>query len=87
MAILAMGVDGVGAYMIIASPDKEAIGTSQENGDQNVTGKWMDIHGVGVFTAEKHNSLYLATHNGLFKKENGNSSGWVKSLSQNSIEI
>jgi len=54
--------------MTTASPNKEAIGTSQESGNQNVTGKWMDIHGVGVFTAGKDNSLYLATHNGLFKK-------------------
>ena len=63
MAILAVGVVRVGAYMTTASPNKEAIGTSQESGNQNVTGKWMDIHGVGVFTAGKDNSLYVATHN------------------------
>ncbi len=79
MAILAIGVVGVGAYMTTASSNKDAIGTGQENSDQNATEKWMDIHGVGVFTAGKDNSLYLATHNGLFKKENGNSSsGWVE---------
>ncbi len=80
MAILAMGAVGVGAYITTASsPNKEAVGTGQESGNQNVTGKWMDVHGVGVFTAGKDNSLYLATHNGLFKKENGNSSsGWVE---------
>ncbi|MEJ7642234.1 MAG: hypothetical protein WKF36_08585, partial [Candidatus Nitrosocosmicus sp.] len=38
----------------------------------------MDIHGVGVFTAGKDHSLYLATPNGLFKKGNGNLSGWLK---------
>ncbi len=76
--ILAIGVVGVGVYMTTASSNKEVIGTGQENGNQNVTGKWMDIHGVGVFTTGKDNSLYLATHNGLFKKDNGNSSGWVK---------
>ncbi len=78
MAILAMGV-GIGAYMATASSSNDAVGTSQENGDQNATGKWMDIHGVGVFTTGEDNSLYLATHNGLFKKENGNSSSsWVE---------
>jgi FlaG/FlaF family flagellin (archaellin) len=78
MAILAMGV-GIGGYMTAASSSNDAVGTSQENGSQNATGKWMDIHGVGVFTTEKDNSLYIATHNGLLKRENGNSSsGWVE---------
>lgn len=79
IAILAMGV-GIGGYMATASfSSNDAVGAGQENDNQNTTGKWMDIHGVGVFTAGNHSSLYLATHNGLFKKENGNSpSGWVE---------
>ncbi len=77
IAILAMGM-GIGGYMTTASSSNDAVGTGQENGYQNVTGKWMDIHGVGVFTTGNDSSLYLATHNGLFKKENGNSSSWVE---------
>ena len=72
-----MGV-GIGGYMTTASSNKDAVGTGQENGNQNTTGKWMDVHGVGVFTTGNDSPLYLATHNGLFKKENGSSSGgWV----------
>ena len=44
----------------------------------NILGDWHDIHGVGLFNAEgsNDNSVYLATHNGLYnKKEN---SSWVK---------
>ncbi|MBS3922648.1 MAG: hypothetical protein KGZ37_05805 [Nitrosarchaeum sp.] len=32
-------------------------------------GSWMDIHGVGMFLSGTDDTLYLATHNGLFKKE------------------
>ena len=79
IAILAMGV-GIGGYMTAASfSSNDAIGTNQENGNPTVTGKWTDVHGVGVFTTGNDSSLYLATHNGLFKKENGNSSsGWIE---------
>ncbi len=50
---------------------------------QNLTGNWMDIHGLGIYPSEEGNdddSLYLATHNGLFKKDNGNTSTfrWVE---------
>ena len=51
---------------------------------QNLTGNWMDIHGLGVYPSEEGNDdgpLYLATHNGLFKKDKGNNSstsGWVE---------
>ena len=31
-------------------------------------GPWMDIHGVGMFLSGTDDTLYLATHNGLFKK-------------------
>ena len=47
----------------------------------NLLGDWHDIHGVGLFNTEGRsndngNSIYLATHNGLYNK-NQNSS-WVK---------
>nr|MBA3750593.1 hypothetical protein [Nitrosopumilus sp.] len=47
--------------------------------NQNITENWMDIHGIGMFPiGEDDGSLYLATHDGLFKKNKGNnSSGWV----------
>ncbi len=70
---------GIGGYMTTASSSNDTVRTSQETGNQNVTGKWMDVHEVGVFTTGNDNSLYLATHNGLFKKDSGNSSsGWVE---------
>ncbi len=77
MVILAISV-GVGGYTTTSSSSKEAIGTGQENGSKNVTGKWMDIHGVGLLTTGKDNAIYLSTHNGLFKKDNGSLSGWVE---------
>lgn len=52
---------------------------------QNLAGNWMDVHGTRLYTSEKSNdnSLYLATHHGLYKKNIGyNSSsstaGWVE---------
>lgn len=37
---------------------------------QNLAGNWMDVHGIRLYTSEKSNdnSLYLATHHGLYKK-------------------
>ncbi|MGD9673886.1 MAG: hypothetical protein AB7U98_10470 [Candidatus Nitrosocosmicus sp.] len=49
---------------------------------QNLTGNWMDVHGVGLYSSDlsdNNTSLYLATHNGLFKKDTGNpTSGWAE---------
>jgi len=47
----------------------------------NLLGAWHDIHGVGLFTTEgrnndEDNSIYLATHNGLYNKKQNSS--WVK---------
>jgi hypothetical protein len=47
----------------------------------NLLGDWHDIHGVGLFTTEgsnndEDNSIYLATHNGLYNKKQNSS--WVK---------
>jgi len=50
--------------------------SSQDNTSDprsNLLGSWMDIHGVGMFLSGTDDTLYLATHNGLFKKE---SDGW-----------
>lgn len=65
--------------------------SASENNDndisssQNLTGNWMDVHGVGIYPTEigdNFNSLYLATHNGLFKKDIRNNSSdksvWVE---------
>ncbi len=43
----------------------------------------MDVHGVGFYPSQEGGSIYLATHNGLFKKEIGNNSsntifGWIE---------
>ncbi len=45
---------------------------SQDNTSDSkspLLGSWMDIHGVGMFLSGTDDTLYLATHNGLFKKE------------------
>lgn len=62
---------------------------SESNNDtssrQNLTGNWMDVHGVGIYSSQigdNSNSLYLATHDGLFRKNVGNNtsntSGWIE---------
>lgn len=42
----------------------------------------MDVHGVEIYTSQEGDSIYLATHNGLFKKDVGNNSsnttGWTE---------
>ena len=45
----------------------------------NILGDWHDIHGVGLFNTEsndENNSIYIATHNGLYNKKQNSS--WVK---------
>lgn len=53
---------------------------SSSSDKSNLLGDWHDVHGVGVFNTGDSNgddgSIYLATHNGLYNK-NQNSS-WVK---------
>lgn len=46
----------------------------------NVTGDWMDVHGIGIVPfAADNKSLYLATHHGLYKRTvNNNSSNWMQ---------
>lgn len=45
--------------------------SSQDNENDlksKLLGSWMDVHGVGMFLSGTDDTLYLATHNGLFKK-------------------
>lgn len=82
IAVASIGI--IGFMTTSASENNSEISSSQ-----NLTGNWMDVHGVGVSSATEtnnnKNSLYLATHNGLFKKDIGansssssNASGWVE---------
>ena len=63
--------------MTSSATDNNNISTSS----QNILGDWMDIHGIGIISTGMNNdSLYVATHNGLFKKtdnNDNNSSQWV----------
>lgn len=64
VAAIAIG-GGIAAYFA-TSPSSSAAGGTVTN---SLVGSWHDVHGVGVYNG----TLYLATHNGLFKKAN---SGW-----------
>jgi len=46
-------------------------------------GSWMDVHGVGMFLSGTDDTLYLATHNGLFKK---GLDGW-KRIGQDTADL
>lgn len=54
--------------------------TESPSGDSNILGDWHDIHGVGISKAGDTNDdnsiLYLATHNGLYNKQEN--STWNK---------
>ena len=54
--------------------------TQLPSGNSNVLGDWHDIHGVGISNAQDTNAdnsiLYLATHNGLYNKQENSS--WNK---------
>ncbi|MDF0682510.1 MAG: hypothetical protein P0116_16250 [Candidatus Nitrosocosmicus sp.] len=79
--IITFTLASIGLVVSIVSLDSKSVNPIS----QNITGNWMDVHGIGMFPANKNNndgSLYLATHNGLFKKDKGNNvtnSGWVES--------
>jgi hypothetical protein len=74
----------VASIGIIGFMTTSAIENNNTNSSsQNLTGDWMDVHGIGTYSADDasnhNNSLYLATHNGLFKKDIGNNtSGWLE---------
>ncbi len=80
----------VASIGIIGFMTTSAIENNNTNSSsQNLTGNWMDVHGIGTYSVDDasnhNNSLYLATHNGLFKKDIGNNSssssntsGWTE---------
>lgn len=78
--IITFTLASIGLVVSIISLDSKSVNPIS----QNITGNWMDVHGIGMFPVNKNNndgSLYLATHNGLFKKDKGNNvtnSGWVE---------
>lgn len=60
------------------------IAVSSENNVNTPTSKlhgpWSDIHGVGMFLSGNVDTLYLATHQGLFEKTNA---GWQRAGNDN----
>lgn len=60
---------GTAAYLATGKSETSDVTTT----NTSLLGPWMDVHGVGMFLSGSDDSLYLATHNGLFKKE---SDGW-----------
>jgi len=53
-----------------------AFASTQNNTDKpnsKILGPWSDVHGVGMFLSGDDETLYLATHQGLYKKTD---SGW-----------
>ncbi|WP_148686794.1 sialidase family protein [Candidatus Nitrosocosmicus hydrocola] len=85
---IAIAVASIGIIGFMTTSASENNNTNSSS--QNLTGNWMDVHGIGIYstadTSDNNNSLYLATHNGLFKKDIGvnssssssNTSGWVE---------
>ncbi|MGD9673210.1 MAG: WD40/YVTN/BNR-like repeat-containing protein [Candidatus Nitrosocosmicus sp.] len=83
---IAIAIASIGIISFMTTSASENNGTNSSS--QNLTGNWMDVHGVGVSPAadtnDNKNSLYLATHHGLYKKDIGNTSssnntsGWVE---------
>ena len=73
--VIAIVIVAITAGIIIAYfTNSNNDGTTTANKDL-LLGPWMDVHGVGVFLSGSDDSLYLATHNGLFKKNVG--TGWT----------
>jgi photosystem II stability/assembly factor-like uncharacterized protein len=62
-------IGAISAYL--AQPSDNATKTNKDL----LVGQWSDVHGVGAFTTGNDDSLYLATHQGLFKKNID--SGWI----------
>lgn len=67
IAVITIGA--ISAYL--AQPSDNTTKTNKDS----LVGPWGDVHGVGVFTVGNDDSLYLATHQGLFKKNLD--SGWI----------
>lgn len=67
-----MAIIGIVAAIVVAGGTAAYFAMSSEGGGtttSSLVGSWNDVHGVGVYDG----TLYLATHNGLFKKSD---SGW-----------
>ena len=66
------------SYPYFISSNANLDGSSSDK--SNILGDWHDIHGVGIFNTggsnNNDNSVYLATHNGLYNKKQNSS--WVK---------
>jgi len=67
--IVIIGAAGVSAYL--TNSDENSTPVTKDL----LVGPWSDVHGVGMFTVGQDDSLYLATHQGLFKKSSD--SGWI----------
>jgi photosystem II stability/assembly factor-like uncharacterized protein len=81
VVVIAIAVASIGILGFVTNPSSENVIDSSLS--QNLTGNWLDLHGLGISTLSNggniNNSLYLATHNGLFKKDLGsNNSGWLE---------
>lgn len=63
------------AIAVYTGTSKNDVDNTSNYTDSSLVGPWMDIHGVGMFLSGADDTLYLATHNGLFKKE---SEGWKR---------
>ena len=66
------------SYPYFVSSNANLVSSSDRS---NLLGDWHDIHGVGLFNTEgssndENNSIYIATHNGLYNKKQNSS--WVK---------
>lgn len=71
---------GLIGFMTTSASQNNNINNSSS---QNLTGNWMDVHGVEIYPSQDDGSIYLATHNGLFKKDVSNNSsntttGWTE---------
>ncbi|MDF0679797.1 MAG: hypothetical protein P0116_02405 [Candidatus Nitrosocosmicus sp.] len=76
--VAAISIGLIGFMTTSASQNNDSV-------SQNLTGNWMDVHGVGIYSSDKadnNDALYLATHIGLFQKDvsnnTSNSSGWTE---------
>lgn len=72
---------GFGLISFIINPDSnDKIVNIDSSNNQTIVGSWTDVHGIGMFPKGKDegNSLYLATHNGLFKKDADKLSNWIQ---------
>lgn len=86
IVVIFLLIVSIGLLVLILNPfsNNNTINNSSPQ-NQSKMGNWKEIHGIGIFPKEKDQggSLFLATHNGLFKKDKDNSSDWKKIGNQN----